>query len=182
MFLFIVKLYLIPPEEALRQLSNNHFPHPRHLENFHKQLTVVAFCLMPNHFHFLLHQTDQKTIINFMHALSTKYSMYFNKKYARVGPMFQGAYKGILIENDMYLLYLSSYIHRNPTKYVSYPFSSYSWFLKKLRNDWFDPGAILDFFSQRSIFIPKTSASYQSFVSSYDGECDDNLKPLTFEG
>jgi putative transposase len=181
MFLFFVKLYLIPPEDALEQLANHHFPHPRHLENFSQQLTVVAFCLMPNHLHFLLHQTESRTIVGFMHALTTRYSMYFNKKYERVGPVFQGNYKGILVDRDEYLLHLSRYIHRNPEKYMTYQFSSYSWYLRNFKNDWFDPTSVLNFFSQRSIYIPKNSASYQSFVSNYDKGCSENLKPLLLE-
>ena len=54
----------------------------------------------------------------FLHSLQLRYSMYFNKKNKRVGPLFQGRYKAVMIENDSYLLHLSRYIHLNPSEYT----------------------------------------------------------------
>ena len=75
---------------------------------------IVAFCLMPNHFHLLLRQRGKNGIINFMQKLGTGYTMYFNKKHDRVGPLFQGRFKAIHVNSDDYFRYLCHYIHLNP--------------------------------------------------------------------
>ena len=77
-------------------------------------IDVLAFCLMPNHFHFLLRQTFDAPLVLFMNALQLGHAKYFNTKYTRVGPLFQGRFKARLVESDEYLLQLSAYIHRNP--------------------------------------------------------------------
>ena len=53
-----------------------------------------------------------------MQKLGTGYSMYFNQKYQRVGSLFQGRFKAVLVENDNYLLHLSRYIHFNPVELI----------------------------------------------------------------
>lgn len=77
--------------------------------------SIYAYCLMPNHFHLSI-QTRKTPISKIMASLSTSYSMYFNKKYERVGPVFQNRFKSILIESDPYFLKLSQYIYLNPVK------------------------------------------------------------------
>lgn len=75
---------------------------------------IVAFCLMPNHFHFLLKQLTDGGITEFISKLSNSYTKYFNIKHRRVGPLLQGEFKSILVESDEQLLHLSRYIHLNP--------------------------------------------------------------------
>lgn len=89
---------------------------PRKIKRKPRKLIVeiLAFCLMPNHFHLLLRQSSKDGIVKFMHKLGTGYSMYFNGKYERVGGLFQGRFKAILIDNETYFLYLPYYIHSNP--------------------------------------------------------------------
>ncbi|MEM8614180.1 MAG: transposase [Cyanobacteria bacterium P01_H01_bin.105] len=94
-------------------------------------LDVTAYCLMPNHYHFLvyLHQSDfsQK-----MQAFTLSYTKAMNKRYRRCGSIFQGRFQTILVDSDAYVLNLSRYIHLNPVKagLVKRPeeweFSSYS--------------------------------------------------------
>ena len=79
---------------------------------------IGAYCLMPNHFHFLIKETREGGIRDFMHKLTTGYTMYFNKRYKRVGPLFQGTFKSEHANNDHYLKYLYSYIHLNPMKLI----------------------------------------------------------------
>ena len=69
---------------------------------------------MPNHFHFMVKQTTDRGIAEFMQSLIMKYAIYFNHKYCRVGSLFQGRYKSLLIEDERQFVYLSKYIHRNP--------------------------------------------------------------------
>lgn len=75
---------------------------------------ILCFCLMPNHFHLMVRQIKEGGITYFMKKLGTGYAMHFNKKYERVGSLFQNRFKAILVENDQYLLQLSKYIHLNP--------------------------------------------------------------------
>jgi len=75
---------------------------------------ILAFCLMPNHFHLFIRQLVEGGIVKFMQKLGTGYTMYFNEKYKRVGGLFQGRFKAILIDDENHFLYLPYYIHSNP--------------------------------------------------------------------
>jgi len=79
---------------------------------------IGAYCLMPNHFHILIKEKNEKGISLFMKKLSTAYSMYFNKKYDRSGALFEGRFKAKHISDDAYLKYLFAYIHLNPIKII----------------------------------------------------------------
>ena len=77
---------------------------------------ICAFCLMPNHFHFILREKEEGGISKFMQKIMTAYTMYFNKKHNRSGALFQGKFKATLANTDNYLKYLISYVHLNPVK------------------------------------------------------------------
>lgn len=79
---------------------------------------ILAFCLMPNHYHLLLTQKKENGITNFMRKLGAGYTVYFNQKYERTGALFQGKFKAVLVKNDAHFLYLPYYIHFNPLKLV----------------------------------------------------------------
>lgn len=79
-----------------------------------KLIEVIAFCLMPNHFHLILQQVSENGVVKFMQKLGTGYTNYFNIKNDRVGPLFQGRFKAVLIDNNVHLRYLPHYIHLNP--------------------------------------------------------------------
>ncbi len=116
---------------------------------------IGAYCLMPNHFHLLLHEKRENGISIFLGKLSTAYSMYFNKKYQRTGKLFEGAFRAEHVDNDDYLNYLFAYIHLNPVKIIhskwkesgikdllttkkylfEYPFSSYLDFIGQEREE-----------------------------------------------
>jgi len=76
--------------------------------------SLVAYCLMPNHFHILIKQNNDIPISKLISKICTSYSKYFNLKYKRVGSLFQDQFKSVLVDDDAYLLWLSSYIHLNP--------------------------------------------------------------------
>lgn len=80
-------------------------------------VNILCFCLMPNHFHLILEQLQDSGIPYFMQKLGG-YTTSFNLKYGRVGPLFQGKYKAIHIDNENYLLHLSRYIHLNPVELI----------------------------------------------------------------
>lgn len=77
-------------------------------------IKIVGYCLMPNHFHFILRQEQEEGISKFMQRLGTGYTLYFNKKNERAGVLMSGVFKAKAIENDVYLLQVLKYIHWNP--------------------------------------------------------------------
>ena len=72
---------------------------------------ILADCLMPNHYHLILEEIKENGISRFMQKLGTGYTMYFNKKYNRVGSLFQGPFKAKLVDKELYLRYLLIYIN-----------------------------------------------------------------------
>lgn len=83
-----------------------------------KLIAIGAYCIMPNHFHILITPLTEKGVSKFMQKLTTAYSMYYNKKYARTGSLFEGKFKAKHINSDTHLKYLFSYIHLNPVKLI----------------------------------------------------------------
>src|SRR3989344_5033777 len=76
---------------------------------------VIAWVLMPNHYHVILQQRADDGVSRFMQKLGTGYTMYFNERYERNGVLFQGKYKVKPVETDAYLRHLVHYVHGNPT-------------------------------------------------------------------
>ena len=138
---------------------------------FQDQITLLAYCLMPTHFHILLQQKEKNSISRFMLRVGTTYSMYFNQRYIRDGSLYQGRFKANHITTDSYLLQSSKYIHRNPLDLptrpglVEYPWSSYQIYLKSNQNPYLPihsatkSSTILDYFSSSNPHL-----SYSSFV------------------
>lgn len=120
-----------------------------------KQVEILCYCFMPNHFHLLLQQTKDNGISKFVANLTNSYTKYFNTKYDRVGPLFQGLFKAVHIENDEQLLHVSRYIHLNPAtsflikdeELARYEWSSYSEYLKSGNSNLVDKRLIMSFFS-----------------------------------
>lgn len=151
-------------------------------------IRILVYCLMPNHFHFLLRQEGDFSVAEFMRHLLVAYSMYFNKKYERVGPVFQNRFKAIYIETDAYLLQLMRYIHQNPfsktgsrkaeTRSLSeYRWSSYPVYLGERRDDFVETTTILGYFSK---VLPKDDL--REFVETpLIKEEWENLKHLALE-
>ncbi len=76
-------------------------------------VNIIAYCLNPNHFHFILEQVADGGISEFMKRLSGGYTGYFNKKYERSGSLFQGTFKDVHIDSNEYLLHVSAYVNLN---------------------------------------------------------------------
>lgn len=77
-------------------------------------IELISFSLMPNHFHLLLRQKTDNGISTYITRLINSYTRYFNTKYRRVGPVFQGVFKAVRIETNEQLIHVSRYIHLNP--------------------------------------------------------------------
>lgn len=89
-------------------------PKKQSLSKNKKIIKIVSYCLMPNHFHFLLQQIKDGGISEFVSKLSNSYTKYINTKYKRDGHLFQGSFKSVYVETNEQLLHLSRYIHLNP--------------------------------------------------------------------
>lgn len=150
-FMGLLKRYL--GTEIAKDDSNREYP------NYSESLDLIAFCLMPNHFHMLLFQKENtKAMESFMRSISTAYTRYFNKKYKRVGHLFQGVYKASRISNEPYLLHISRYIHMNPKDYKNWPYSSWPYFTKGWMADWV---------KQHKVFELFEGGNYEQFVDDY---------------
>lgn len=183
-FLSYLKDYLLPKdeEELNKKLENRHTTPAEKdkilktlkMNNFADEISLIAYCLMPNHFHFLIKQKNSDSMDKFMNSLSTRYVMYFNKKYKRVGPLYEGVYKAVLVSTNEYLLHLSRYIHKQASSIPSLTGggqpSSYQTYLGNQNISWVKPEIVLNFFS-KSLPPGKQEISrnsYKSFVSQED--------------
>ncbi len=132
----------------------------RRAMNLHGEVEVWAYCLMPNHFHLLVKQNSVDGITKFMRRILTGYVMYFNEKYERRGGLFEGIYKGVLVDSVKKAAYLSRHIHLNPavrtvrkfgpveavtsSRPLDYPYSSYKDYLGQRTRSWVVTGPILN--------------------------------------
>jgi REP element-mobilizing transposase RayT len=128
----------------------------RQYSNFNGEVHIYAYCLMPNHFHFLLHQKDQKQIEKFMSSIATAYTMYFNRKHNRRGSLYESMYKSVRIKSDEQLIHVSRYIHLNPINYLTWDYSSYSDYMYGAR-DWITSGFILGMFKSPKLYADFTA-------------------------
>jgi REP element-mobilizing transposase RayT len=98
--------------------------------------SLINFCLMPNHYHLLIKQNKEIPVSKLISRICTSYSKYFNKKYERVGHVFQDQFKQVNVDNNDYLLWLSAYIHQNPSVagLIKNP-ADYKWSSFKLMGD-----------------------------------------------
>ena len=79
-----------------------------------REIELVAFCLMPNHFHLILKELEPGGIGRYMQRVLNSYTKYFNTKYKKSGHLMSGPYKAVHVKDNRQLLHLSAYIHRNP--------------------------------------------------------------------
>jgi putative transposase len=121
-----------------------------------KAVEVVTYCFMPNHFHFLLKQKENQGIKKFVSNFCNSYTRYFNtRRKGRNGPIFQGVFKSVHIEDDEQLLHLHRYIHINPVvsfvvkkeNLENYEWSSFQEYLGKSNKEICDKEIILKQFS-----------------------------------
>jgi len=180
-FLSYLKEYLTPKDElALSQkLSDPNTSYQEkdkilkslRMNNFYGEVTLLAYCLMPNHFHFFIKQKDALSIDKFMQSLCTRYTMYFNRKYKRVGSLFQAVYKAVSVVNEIQFLYLSKYIHQQALASQGESLQgwkekqpcSFSEYMGLRKTDWVESHEVLDYFSKTN-----PALSYKNFVLEQD--------------
>lgn len=146
-------------------------------------IDILAFCIMPNHLHFLLKQKKNKGVSEFMRKFQDSYAKYFNTKYDRIGGLFQSMFKAVHIETNEQFLHVSRYIHLNPVsaylieigQLTNYPWSSFPEYINKEFRQFTNTKPILSFFKNRK--------DYKKFVfdqAEYQRELQ-NIKHLILE-
>lgn len=154
------------------------------IKDFHKNpkiIEIASYCLMPNHFHFLIRQCVDGGIQEFIRNIVNSYTKYFNTKNRRVGPLLQGPFKATFIETDEQFLHVSRYIHLNPyvadiTKDIKeYPYSSYPYFLDIKKDAIATKDLVLAHF--------KNLKDYEAFVNDHAGYAIEleNIKHLLID-
>lgn len=173
-FLSYLRTYLLPPQPFLVP-GMGVFP-SKQLKNYAQEIDLLAYCLMPNHFHLLIYQRRSESINFFMRSLLTKYVKYFNRCNHREGPLFQSRYKAVVVESLDHLLYVSKYIHLNPMKvdwtaktvFAVSSYSSFENYLNLRNQSWLKPRVVLDYFAQQN---KDMTASYKDYVMSDFEDC-----------
>lgn len=140
-------------------------------QNGQTLVDIISYCLMPNHFHFLLRQKVDNGIAKFLGNFQNSYTRYFNIRNQRDGSLFLDQFKAVRIETDEQFLHVCRYIHLNPyTSFVvktwealkTYPWSSFPEYLD-LQKGFCETEEILSNFKSRSSFEKFTydQADYQ---------------------
>ncbi len=128
-------------------------------------ISVIAYCLLPNHYHWLIRQNGTMGADKLVARVFGSYSQAFNNTYNRSGTLFEGTFHAILVESDEYLRHLSRYIHANPVRHGLalspdlWPYSNYlEWIGKR-------PGKLVD-----RVFVAThfpDPGQYEAYVLSY---------------
>lgn len=175
-FISYLKDYLIPPNEKTNLKKtfvvkgHTYKGLPHQIKNYYNQIELLAYSLQPGHFHLLLHQKVNDSLQNFIRSLSTRYAIYFNKKYNIRDSLFQGPYKSIEIVNDLDLLYLTHYLHNSSGKNINHAnpnYSSYPEYLGERATSWIHPEFILSNFTTLENEPFKSVKNYKNFVEKY---------------
>jgi putative transposase len=108
---------LLPSEEEKISIYKTERPyilkHKKEM-NLAKEIELLGYCLMPDHWHMLVWQEDPEAIVKLVRRIMTKYVMYFNQRYKRHGPLFESVYRGVKVDNREQTLDLLRYLHFNP--------------------------------------------------------------------
>jgi REP element-mobilizing transposase RayT len=136
-------------------------------------LTIIAYCLMPNHYHLLLRQDGEIALSKFIGVLFNAYAQAVNKRQQRSGSLFKGRFHHILIERDEHLIHLCRYIHLNPVRArlvhqpADWPYSNYLEWIDQRNGTLKDEKFIRQWFAD--------AAAYQTFVSELQSERDEMI-------
>ena len=172
MFRHYLRAYLLPPDHPSQGKLPPSLQRIQQKYDLYKRVELLAYCLMPNHFHLVVRQTDEKGMAEFVRRMSNAYVAYFNRRYDRVGSLFQGPYKAALIADSELFLPLTRYVHRNPLELLrgkglnlleEYPYSSYAEYLGRRQTDWLRSQVIMTIFPEARREMPGIE-TYQQYV------------------
>lgn len=165
---------------ALLYIMNQ--PEPFNFGNFLKQnkiadifsetkekslVSIISYTLMPNHFHILVYENQEGGISKFMLRLLTAYSMYFNTKYERSGPLFVHPFRSQYISNESHFMWLFSYIHLNPIKIIKKNFKHEGIGNKKVAGDFLDSYKYSSYHEYKGINRPESKIIDISLMPEY---------------
>lgn len=142
-------------------------------------VTVIAYCLMPNHYHFVLQQKEGGTISKFLQTTFNAYTQAINKQQALSGTLFQGRAKTKRIDSDSYIIGVVRYIHMNPVmagltaKPEEWEFSDYHEWGGRRNN------SLIDLSLRDSFF--QNGADYRRFVESFIEKDKQYVQQYLFE-
>jgi len=134
---------------------------------------LICYCLMPNHFHLLIQQKTDLSITKLISKLCTSYSIYFNKKYNRVGAVLQDQFKAVLIKSNEQLLWTSFYIHKNPieaglvSNVYDYKWNSYLEYVNSMIEPLCKKDILLEQFKSKDSFVSYFQKSLVSKDTDY---------------
>ncbi|OGC69964.1 hypothetical protein A2415_04900 [candidate division WWE3 bacterium RIFOXYC1_FULL_39_7] len=140
---------------------------PRLPKNHAGQVELLAYTLEPDHFHLVVKQIAPKALQHFIRSLCTRYSIYFNKKYGRTGPVFEGPYKSSKLDAATTLPQLTRYIHRHSLNSTA-NFSSYPEYLGNRITQWINTTPVIHLFSNSDLSGQSAQESYRYFVEKYE--------------
>lgn len=174
-FLITVKYYSYKQKHSLQyHLQNNSLP----ASNDVPLCEVISYVLMPNHFHLILKQREDSGISECLSKLQNSHTKYFNTKHTRIGPLFQGPYKAISINDETYLLHLNRYLHLNPYSssvvksiddLLNYEWSSLREYVGLGSNNFCKKGVVLSHFPNNKHYkdFVISHANYQRALEQY---------------
>lgn len=146
--------YLQPKELTSRQIRESHKSHEivskklfylDKLKNYHDKIELISYALMPNHIHLQIYQASDEDMSKFLHSICIRYSSYFHKKYRWLGTIYQSRFKAKLVDTDEYCVWVSKYIHLNPSviaKPNEYKWSSYRNYATQEFPHWIKPSKL----------------------------------------
>ena len=129
---------------------------------------------MPNHFHLVIKQLSDLPVGDIVSRVSNSYSKWFNKKYDRVGSLYQDTFKAVLVESDAYLMWLTAYVHNNPKTaelvkdLKDYPWSSYLDYIGLRQGTLCDKDFILKQFANVDVYRKFVGDAYEKIKERKD--------------
>jgi putative transposase len=161
--------------------------------NLAGEIEMLAYCLMPDHYHLLVRQKQADGITKLMRRVMTNYVMYYNRKYKRNGNLFENIYRAVIVPEDIRLVELSKHIHLNPVARVVrryglvetisssspeyYMYSSYQEYVGGRQDGWVKCTRVLDILGKQ---MPE-ERDYRSFVEREDKNRQQAISNLILE-
>lgn len=122
---FLYYLYIYTADPAKVKIKHPDLPKRLYSRNLFNDIFVVAYILMPDHFHLLLKQKNPDAMPRLLKQVINAYITYFNKKYSKSGTIFKGRYKSARVESEYLLTQMVRFVHLNTTDFKTYEWSSY---------------------------------------------------------
>jgi putative transposase len=177
MFLDFLKEYLTPPTDKKLLKKNfivkgHTFQGVPHLtKNYCDKIYLIAYTLLPDHFHLIIKQLAPGALERFVRSLCTRYSMYFNKRHQSSGALFKGPYKSACTNSIPLLTQLTRYLYQEGLSQDTNPaggYSSYPEYLGKRQTLWVKPNEVLSLFNNLKNTDFRGVRGYKHFVENYD--------------